>query len=52
MHAPTSAHQSLVKRILRYVRGTIALGLHLRRSDKLNLVAYSNADWGGCPDTR
>jgi hypothetical protein len=52
MHAPTTSHQSLVKRILRYVRGTTSLGLHLRRSDKLDLVAYSNADWAGCPDTR
>jgi hypothetical protein len=52
MHAPTTSHQSLVKRILRYVRGTTSLSLHLRRSDKLDLVAYSYADWAGCPDTR
>jgi len=52
MHAPTTMHQALVKRILRYVRGTTALGLHLRRSDHNDLVAYSDADWAGCPDTR
>jgi hypothetical protein len=52
MHAPTTAHQCLVKRILRYVRGTTALGLHLRRSNNYDLVAYSDADWAGCPDTR
>jgi hypothetical protein len=52
MHAPTTAHQGLVKRILRYVRGTSAPGLHLRRSNNSDLVAYSDADWAGCPDTR
>jgi len=51
MHAPTT-DQALVKRILRYVRGTCVLGLHLRPSTKLDLVAYSDADWSGCPDTR
>ncbi|XP_066375187.1 uncharacterized mitochondrial protein AtMg00810-like [Miscanthus floridulus] len=52
MHAPTMAHQGLVKRILRYIRGTTELGLHLRRSSQSDLVAYSDADWAGCPDTR
>ncbi|XP_066334217.1 uncharacterized mitochondrial protein AtMg00810-like [Miscanthus floridulus] len=52
MHAPTTAHQGLVKRILRYIRGTTELGLHLRRSSQSDLVAYSDADWAGCPDTR
>ena len=51
MHAPTTAHQALVKRILRYIRGTSTLGLHLRRSNNSNIVAYSDADWAGCPDT-
>jgi hypothetical protein len=52
MHNPTTAHQGLVKRILRYIRGTTALGLHLRRSSHSDLTAYSDTDWAGCPDTR
>ncbi|XP_024317012.1 uncharacterized protein LOC106865377 isoform X2 [Brachypodium distachyon] len=52
MHAPREPHLALVKRILRYVRGTSSLGLHLRRSAKLDLVTYSDADWAGCSDTR
>jgi hypothetical protein len=52
MHAPTTAHQALVKRILRYVRGSSSFGLHLRRSSRADLVAYSDADWVGCLDTR
>lgn len=52
MHAPTTTHQRLVKRILCYVRGTTTMGLHLHRSTNQDIVAYSDADWAGCPDTR
>jgi hypothetical protein len=40
-----------VKRILRYLWGTTDFGL-LRRSATIDLVVYTDADWGGCPDTR
>uniref|UniRef100_A0ACD5V1F3 Uncharacterized protein n=1 Tax=Avena sativa TaxID=4498 RepID=A0ACD5V1F3_AVESA len=52
MHDPREAHLALVKRILRYLRGSAEHGLHLHRSTALDLVAYSDADWAGCPDTR
>nr|XP_040254971.1 uncharacterized mitochondrial protein AtMg00810-like [Aegilops tauschii subsp. strangulata] len=52
MHAPRDTHWNLVKRILRYIRGTTALGLTLTASPSTDLVAYSDADWAGCPDTR
>nr|XP_020156762.1 uncharacterized mitochondrial protein AtMg00810-like [Aegilops tauschii subsp. strangulata] len=53
MHDLREAHFTLLKRVLRYVRGSAHLGLHLRRgSSGTNLVAYSDADWAGCPDTR
>jgi hypothetical protein len=53
MHAPRDAHLALVKRILRYLRGTTHLGLRLHRhSPHHDLIAYSDADWAGCPDTR
>ena len=52
MHAPRDSHWSLVKRILRYICGTMALGLTLTASSSTDLVAYSDADWAGCPDTR
>uniref|UniRef100_A0A0A9BDA3 Uncharacterized protein n=1 Tax=Arundo donax TaxID=35708 RepID=A0A0A9BDA3_ARUDO len=52
MHAPRDAHWALVKRILRYVRGTMAKCLQLRRSSSTALIAYTDADWAGCPDTR
>lgn len=52
MHSPREPHLNLVKRILRYVHGTIAFGLLLLRLSSRDLVAYSDADWAGYPDTR
>ena len=52
MHAPRDSHWALVRRILRYIRGTMSLGLTLTASASTDLVAYSDADWAGCPDTR
>ncbi|GJU95104.1 ribonuclease H-like domain-containing protein [Tanacetum coccineum] len=45
-------HFSALKRILRYVRGTLDHGLQLFSSSTTSLVAYSDADWAGCPTTR
>jgi histone deacetylase 1/2 len=52
MHDPRTPHMALLKRILRYIRGTTSLGLHIRDSTDLDVTAYSDADWAGCPDTR
>ena len=53
LHAPTADHFLGVKRILRYVKGTLHFGLTFRPSTvPSTLVAYSDADWAGCPDNR
>ena len=52
MHAPTEDHFRALKRILRYVKGTVLHGLQLHRNPYRDLLAYSDADWAGCPDTR
>jgi hypothetical protein len=52
MHDPWEPHLAALKRILRYVRGTLQLGLHLSPSSQMELVVYSDADWAGYPDTR
>jgi len=52
MHDPREPHLAALKRILRYVRGTLHMGLLVRPSTALDLVVYSDADWAGCPDTR
>ncbi|XP_021738358.1 uncharacterized protein LOC110704852 [Chenopodium quinoa] len=51
MHDPRVAHYDALKRILRYIQGTIDHGLHLYPSAPKNLITYTDADWGGCPDT-
>jgi hypothetical protein len=52
LHAPTTVHWSAVKRILRYVSGTIKLGLKIKRSNSTLVSAFSDADWVGCVDDR
>jgi len=52
MHAPKTEHMLALKRILRYVQGTIHFGLHLSPSPITKLISYTDVDWGGCPDTR
>nr|GFB20269.1 ribonuclease H-like domain-containing protein [Tanacetum cinerariifolium] len=51
MHDPREPHLNAMKRVLRYLRGTIDLRLHLFRSTTSQLIAYSDADWAGCPAT-
>ena len=52
MHDPRESQLAALKRLLRYVRGTVDLGLELHRSSSAELVVYTDADWAGCPDTR
>jgi hypothetical protein len=41
------SHSIAVKRILRYMKGTIKHGLYYSHNSKLNLNAYYDADYGG-----
>jgi hypothetical protein len=52
MASPTNQHWLAVKRILRYLKGSIDKGLKLQHCSSLNLHAFTNADWAGCPDDR
>ncbi|KAJ9560758.1 LOW QUALITY PROTEIN: hypothetical protein OSB04_005918, partial [Centaurea solstitialis] len=52
MHDPRIPHLNALKRILRYLKGTLSHGLHIKASAVDRLVAYSDADWAGCPTTR
>jgi hypothetical protein len=49
MHDPREPHLTTTKRILRYLRRTPDFGLLLRHSSSSDLVAYTDADWVGCP---
>ncbi|GJS86585.1 hypothetical protein Tco_0769221 [Tanacetum coccineum] len=49
---PTEKHLKEVKRIFRYLRGTINIGLLYPKDSGFELTAFSNADHVGCIDTR
>jgi hypothetical protein len=51
MASPTSIHLTAAKRILRYLKGTLHLGLSFRPGP-LTLSAFTDADWAGDPDDR
>lgn len=42
MQSPKESHWNAVKRILRYLGGTLDYGLHITKSSHLNLVAFSD----------
>ncbi|KAL6315549.1 hypothetical protein AAG906_000852 [Vitis piasezkii] len=50
MHQPTSDHWNAVKRLLRYLCGTLDHGITLRRTSPLALHAFSDSDWAGNKD--
>lgn len=47
MHCPTTEHWSFVKRLLRYLVGTIDDGLQIYHDSSRSLHAFSDADWAG-----
>ena len=52
MHCPLNEHWKALKRVLRYLKGTITHGLDFTRSKSLNLTAYSDSDWATDVDDR
>ncbi|GAA0149673.1 hypothetical protein LIER_43069 [Lithospermum erythrorhizon] len=52
MHNPTKVHWKAVKRIVRYLKGTITQGLLIKSSCSFDLIAYANSNLAGYPDTR
>ncbi|KAK4377058.1 hypothetical protein RND71_003354 [Anisodus tanguticus] len=52
MHDPRESHFAALKRIIRYVKGTLDFGLHLYPSAPNKLLSHTDADWAGCSDTR
>ncbi|GJW58043.1 retrovirus-related pol polyprotein from transposon TNT 1-94 [Tanacetum coccineum] len=49
---PTEKHLQAVKRIFRYLNGTINMGLWYSKDTDMSLTAYADADHVGCQDTR
>ncbi|GJY18651.1 retrovirus-related pol polyprotein from transposon TNT 1-94 [Tanacetum coccineum] len=49
---PTEKHLHVVKRIFRYLRGTVNQGLWYSKDSAIALTAFTDADHVGCQDTR
>lgn len=52
MHQPLGQHFKAVKCILRYLQNTTDYGLHFTKAVNLDLVGYSDANWGTDVDDR
>ncbi|GKB48594.1 retrovirus-related pol polyprotein from transposon TNT 1-94 [Tanacetum coccineum] len=50
--SPTKKHIEALKRVFRYLRGTINWGLWYSKDTAMALTAYANADHAGYQDTR
>lgn len=50
MHKPTTEHWHSVKRVLRYLSGTLSHGIFLPKQNTSALHAFSDADWAGDTD--
>nr|GEZ22775.1 retrovirus-related Pol polyprotein from transposon TNT 1-94 [Tanacetum cinerariifolium] len=48
---PTEKHLKEVRRIVRYLRGTINTGLWYTKDSGFELTRFSDADYAGCKDT-
>nr|GFB76294.1 uncharacterized mitochondrial protein AtMg00810-like [Tanacetum cinerariifolium] len=49
---PIEKHLHTVKRIFRYMRGTVNRGLWYPKDSSVSLTAFADADHVGCQDTR
>jgi hypothetical protein len=49
---PSPAHLTAVKRVFRYLRSTINLGIKYNSNDHSTIELFSDADWGNSPDDR
>ena len=52
MHSPQEHHWKAVKRILRYLKGTLHHGLLIKCSTNTDLMGFCDSDWGNDIDDR
>ena len=49
---PTKAHWTAMKRVLRYLKGTVNYGIRYSQKSSSDCVGFSDADWAGDIDDR
>ncbi|XP_048431136.1 uncharacterized mitochondrial protein AtMg00810-like [Pyrus x bretschneideri] len=47
MHSPTVDHLHILKRILRYLKGSIGQGIIMRNNKSITIGGYTDAYWAG-----
>ncbi|KAJ9559520.1 hypothetical protein OSB04_004680 [Centaurea solstitialis] len=52
MEAPTEQHMAAMKRVLRYIRGTLNFGVYYKKTECDQLMAFFDSDYAGDYDNR
>lgn len=50
--SPKESHVMAIKRIFRYIQGTLDYGIWYPKHDDFRFVTYIESDWAGCLDER
>ena len=50
MQDPSEFHLGAAKRVLRYLKGTLAYGIKYYRGEELKLIGFCDSDWAGSRD--
>ncbi|XP_075079789.1 uncharacterized protein LOC142165045 [Nicotiana tabacum] len=52
IYAKAKTHLNTAMRIVKYIKGSLGLGVFLKRGETYTLIAYCDSDWVVCPNTR
>ena len=47
MHSPRNSHFQAANRVLRYLKGTLGLGITFKKTGKMDLILYTDSDFAG-----
>ncbi|XP_048443896.1 uncharacterized mitochondrial protein AtMg00810-like [Pyrus x bretschneideri] len=47
MHSPMMEHFNLVKKIIRYLKGSVGRGIIMKKNESTQITGYCDADWAG-----
>lgn len=45
MHKPYKSHVNIAFRLLRYLKNSLGMGVHLTKSSSFDLIGFVDADW-------